>query len=524
MRRYLRLVKLLSLSALTFAVALLPPGAPAAVHAGATAAPTPVEINDNRTPAGSRAGDTLTLELRAGLGVWWPEGPSGPSLTVEAFGAGAAALQVPAPLIRVPEGTTILARVRNDLDQVLELHGLCARDGSPCANVAVPPQASRELRFTAGRPGTYHYWATTTRLPLSFRSLGDTQLSGAFIVDPVGASVADRVLVITDWTNLTLEQMRMLENVTDTEKFFRSLNPKYTFLINGRAWPATERFTYDLNDQVRWRVVNLSSQQHPLHLHGFYFEVEELGDGLNAAPVDLPMRQRMVTQLMAPGATMRMTWKAERAGNWLFHCHIADHISPKRHLGTEPDVHADHHDGASMSAGMAAMVLGVTIRDPAQATDIAAAALPEPRKIRLEMQTGPSRVGTSPAYGFALTSDSAGVPPAPLTVPGPTLALRRGEPVEITLVNTLGESTAIHWHGMELDSYFDGVHGWSGAGTQVTPMIEPGASFAVRFTPPRTGTFIYHTHLHDGPQLTGGMYGALLVTEPAKRSIRSPIT
>ena len=127
MRRYLRLVKLLSLSALTFAVALLPPGAPAAVHAGATAAPTPVEINDNRTPAGSRAGDTLTLELRAGLGVWWPEGPSGPSLTVEAFGAGAAALQVPAPLIRVPEGTTILARVRNDLDQVLELHGLCAR-------------------------------------------------------------------------------------------------------------------------------------------------------------------------------------------------------------------------------------------------------------------------------------------------------------------------------------------------------------------------------------------------------------
>ena len=69
---------------------------------------------------------------------------------------------------------------------------------------------------------------------------------------------------------------------------------------------------------------------------------------------------------------------------------------------------------------------------------------------------------------------------------------------------------------MELDSYYDGVHGWSGAGTQVTPMIEPGASFAVRFTPPRTGTFIYHTHLHDDPQLTGGMYGALLVTEPGE--------
>ena len=42
-------------------------------------------------------------------------------------------------------------------------------------------------------------------------------------------------------------------------------------------------------------------------------------------------------------------------------------------------------------------------------------------------------------------------------------------------------------------------------------MIEPGESFTVRFTPPRAGTFIYHTHLHDDRQLTSGMYGALLV-------------
>ena len=67
---------------------------------------------------------------------------------------------------------------------------------------------------------------------------------------------------------------------------------------------------------------------------------------------------------------------------------------------------------------------------------------------------------------------------------------------------------------MELESYYDGVHGWSGAGTRVTPIIEPGHSFTVRFTPPRAGTFMYHTHLHDDRQLTSGMYGALVVTEP----------
>ena len=90
--------------------------------------------------------------------------------------------------------------------------------------------------------------------------------------------------------------------------------------------------------------------------------------------------------------------------------------------------------------------------------------------------------------------------------------LRRDEPVEITLVNQLAEATAIHWHGIELDSYYDGVHGWSGIDRRVTPMIEPGGTFVVRFTPPRAGTFIYHTHLHDYRQLSSGLYGPLIVT------------
>jgi len=100
--------------------------------------------------------------------------------------------------------------------------------------------------------------------------------------------------------------------------------------------------------------------------------------------------------------------------------------------------------------------------------------------------------------------------------PGPALVLERGEPVEITLVNKLGEATAIHWHGLELESYYDGVHGWSGIGTRVAPMIEPGATFVVRLTPRRAGTFIYHTHLHDYRQLVSGLYGPVIVTEPGQ--------
>src|SRR6266700_3415315 len=100
---------------------------------------------------------------------------------------------------------------------------------------------------------------------------------------------------------------------------------------------------------------------------------------------------------------------------------------------------------------------------------------------------------------------------------GPPIILTRAEPVEIEVVNRLKEQTAIHWHGIELESYYDGVPGWSGVGNQITPSIEPGTSFVARMTPPRAGTFIYHTHWHDPSQLTNGIYGPLIVLPPGQK-------
>lgn len=79
------------------------------------------------------------------------------------------------------------------------------------------------------------------------------------------------------------------------------------------------------------------------------------------------------------------------------------------------------------------------------------------------------------------------------------------------MANRLTDPTAIHWHGIELESYYDGVPGWSGAPAQITPSIAPGTSFVARMVPPRAGTFIYHTHWHDASQLTNGLYGPLIV-------------
>ena len=100
---------------------------------------------------------------------------------------------------------------------------------------------------------------------------------------------------------------------------------------------------------------------------------------------------------------------------------------------------------------------------------------------------------------------------------GPTIVLHRGVTTEITVMNRLASPTAIHWHGIELESYYDGVVALGGDARQVTPSIEPGGLFVARMTPPRAGTFIYHTHWHDMDQLTSGLYGPLIVLEPGEK-------
>lgn len=80
-------------------------------------------------------------------------------------------------------------------------------------------------------------------------------------------------------------------------------------------------------------------------------------------------------------------------------------------------------------------------------------------------------------------------------------------------MNQLPEPTSVHWHGIELESYYDGVAGYSGDGKRITPAIPPGGSFEARFTPPRSGTFIYHTHIDEVRQQRAGLSGALLVVD-----------
>src|SRR4029453_10977839 len=125
--------------------------------------------------------------------------------------------------------------------------------------------------------------------------------------------------------------------------------------------PATERLTYMRGEPVHWRVINASTQLHPMHLHGFYFDVDSTGDGATDKTFGDGQKRRVVTELLSPGATMTMTWTPERAGNWLFHCHRMEHVAPERRLSAQESSASAHagHDAHDAGAGMAGMVIGV---------------------------------------------------------------------------------------------------------------------------------------------------------------------
>jgi len=159
-----------------------------------------IQANSNREPAGKLEKGVLTLRLELRQGDWYPETDTGPSMRVYAFGEEGKPPQVPAPLIRVPEGTEIRLSVHNLLSTTAVVHGMHRRPGNIDDVLKVPAGEVQELQFTAGSPGTYQYWAIVGGNLFRGRPYKeDSQLAGAFLVDPPGAVVDDRVFVIGFW-------------------------------------------------------------------------------------------------------------------------------------------------------------------------------------------------------------------------------------------------------------------------------------------------------------------------------------
>ena len=285
--------------------------------------------------------------------------------------------------------------------------------------------------------GLYFYWGAAEVDDLKLRYGIDSELTGAFVVDPPGAIANDEIFVI----EMISERPGLASETLAT--------------INSKSWPYTQRFEYNVGQQVRWRWINATNEPHALHLHGFYYRIDAFNRGGQVQNYVGKSRPTVVTQRIAQGETFDMSWSPERPGRWLFHCHMLLHMMPPivpglSGLSVRPArAYANGHAAMHEPSGLGQLVLGITVPgngevafDPKWHAD---------RKLRLEI----SERNGAPRYALHLRDDVQGTDmPKETGLIGPPIVLVRGQPVEIEVLNRLKDPTAIHWHGIELESYY----------------------------------------------------------------------
>ena len=85
--------------------------------------------------------------------------------------------------------------------------------------------------------------------------------------------------------------------------------------------------------------------------------------------------------------------------------------------------------------------------------------------------------------------------------------MTRGDIVRATFTSRIPQPTSVHWHGVAVRNNMDG--------TLVTQQpIQPSTAFTYQFRASEPGTYWYHPHI--GTQQDRGLYGMLIVDDPAE--------
>lgn len=88
-------------------------------------------------------------------------------------------------------------------------------------------------------------------------------------------------------------------------------------------------------------------------------------------------------------------------------------------------------------------------------------------------------------------------------IPGPTLEFKEGDLAIINVTNKMDEETSVHWHGLILPNFYDGVP------YLTTPPIKANTTFQYRIPINQSGTYWYHSHTMLQEQK--GVYGSIVI-------------
>ena len=87
--------------------------------------------------------------------------------------------------------------------------------------------------------------------------------------------------------------------------------------INGHIFGNLRGLVMHSGQKVRWHVLGMGNEVdlHTPHWHG---KTLEIGSG--------PVARRADVIELLPGSTVTADMNANNPGEWLYHCHVADHI------------------------------------------------------------------------------------------------------------------------------------------------------------------------------------------------------
>jgi FtsP/CotA-like multicopper oxidase with cupredoxin domain len=227
--------------------------------------------------------------------------------------------QIPGPQLQVHLGDRVRIILQNQLDQptVLHLHGMTvpnAVDGVPyITQDPVMPGDSFGYEFTvADPPGMYVYHS-------HFNSTEQVEsgLYGAIIVEPPGGRWPYPGAEVDPRDGSIAYSSPPAVDVEST--LFLGDGP-LGFVLNAKSFPATSPIVAERGDWVLIHMANDGSMLHPMHLHGYHFEVVSQ-DGF-------PLREPYMadTLVVAPGQRFDVLVHAVHPGTWAFHCHILPHV------------------------------------------------------------------------------------------------------------------------------------------------------------------------------------------------------
>jgi len=257
-----------------------------------------------------------------------------PGMTAQLWGYNG---QSPGPTIECVEGDKVRIFVTNKLPEhtTIHWHGILLPNGMDGVGGLTQPQIpvgkTFVYEFQMKKSGTFMYHPHADEMVQM--AMG---MMGSLVVHPKDAGFmrVDRDFVF-------------LINAYDVDpgSYTPRVNTMTDFNLwswNSRVFPGIDHLAVRKGDRVRIRIGNLTMTNHPIHLHGYDFEVT----GTDGGWVPKSARWPEVTTDIAVGQMRAIEFTANAPGDWAFHCHKSHHTMNAMGHNVPTMIGVDHREVA----------------------------------------------------------------------------------------------------------------------------------------------------------------------------------